>query len=73
MICVGDSIFAGQLIGKVGQTGNAMGGSSHLHLAAYKYVDGEMVYVDPQSYLGIEFEKDNNGKLKSTKIKTPCD
>lgn len=72
-IRVGDSIFAGQLIGKVGQTGNAMGGSSHLHLAAYKYVDGEMVYVDPQSYLGIEFEKDDNGKLKSTNIKTPCD
>lgn len=70
---VGTFVEAGQLIGFSGQTGNAMGGEPHLHLATYKIVNGKKVYVDPQPYLGIEFEKGDNGKLKSTKIKTPCD
>ena len=70
---VGTVVKAGQLIGFSGQTGNAMGGEPHLHLATYKIVNGKKVYVDPQPYLGIEFEKGDNGKLKSTKIKTPCD
>ena len=68
-IAPGVTVKAGQLIGYVGQTGNAMGGKPHLHLAT----QNASGFVDPQPYLGIEYDVDNDGKLKSTKVKTPCD
>lgn len=67
---VGTIVHAGDIIGYVGQTGNAMGGEPHLHISAQN-ASGE--FIDPEPYLNITLDRDDEGQLKSVNITTPCD
>jgi hypothetical protein len=58
-----DRIYAGEIIGYIGVSGNAIGGIPHLHL---KTMEGTSI-VNPSKYLNATVT------ITSTTITTPCD
>jgi len=62
---VGDTISAGDIIGKSGNTGNAQTRGNikvipHVHIRARKVVNGQETKVDPEDYMATTFNNDGS-------------